>query len=41
MYESRVRTLSIRVPDEPEARLATILGLAKACREAFAEPVAA
>ncbi len=41
MYESRVKTLSVRVPDEPEARLAAVLGLAEAVRAAAAEPVAA
>ena len=41
MYESRVKTLSLRVPDEPPARLAAVLGLAEAVREAAPEPVAA
>jgi transcription-repair coupling factor (superfamily II helicase) len=41
MYESRVKTLSVRVPDEPQARLAAALGLATAVRGAVAEPVAA
>jgi transcription-repair coupling factor (superfamily II helicase) len=41
MYESRVKTLSVRVPDEPEARLAAVLGLAEAVRGAVPEPVAA
>jgi transcription-repair coupling factor (superfamily II helicase) len=41
MYESRVQTLSVRVPDEPEARLAAVLELAEAAAEALAEPVAA
>jgi transcription-repair coupling factor (superfamily II helicase) len=41
MYESRVKTLSVRVPDEPQARLAATLGLAEAVRGAVAEPVAA
>jgi transcription-repair coupling factor (superfamily II helicase) len=41
MYESRVKTLSLRVPDEPEARLAAVLGLAEALAEAVAEPLAA
>src|SRR3954469_8417584 len=41
MYESRVKTLSVRVPDEPEARLAAVLGLAEAVRNAVPEPVAA
>jgi transcription-repair coupling factor (superfamily II helicase) len=41
MYESRAKTLSVRVPDEPEARLAAVLGLAEAVRGAVREPVAA
>jgi transcription-repair coupling factor (superfamily II helicase) len=41
MYESRVKTLSMRVPDEPAARLAAVLELAEAAAEAIAEPVAA
>jgi transcription-repair coupling factor (superfamily II helicase) len=41
MYESRVRTLSVRVPDEPQARLEAVLGLAEAVRGAAPEPVAA
>ena len=41
MYESRVSTLSVRVPDEPPARLAAVLGLAEAVRGAVPEPVAA
>jgi transcription-repair coupling factor (superfamily II helicase) len=41
MYESRVKTLSVRVPDEPQARLAAILGLAEAVRQAVPETVAA
>ena len=41
MYESRVKTLSVRVPDEPEARLAAVLGLAEAAAQALAEPIAA
>jgi transcription-repair coupling factor (superfamily II helicase) len=41
MYESRVRTLSMRVPDEPGARLEAVLGLAEAVRGAVPEPVAA
>jgi transcription-repair coupling factor (superfamily II helicase) len=41
MYESRVRTLSIRVPDEPEARLAAVLGIAEAVRGVVPEVVAA
>jgi transcription-repair coupling factor (superfamily II helicase) len=34
MYESRVKTLSLRVPDEPEARLVAVLGLAEAAARA-------
>jgi transcription-repair coupling factor (superfamily II helicase) len=41
MYESRVKTLSVRVPDEPHARLAAVLGLAEAVRQAVPEPIAA
>ena len=41
MYESRVKTLSVRVADEPDARLAAVLGLAEAVRGAVPEPVAA
>jgi transcription-repair coupling factor (superfamily II helicase) len=41
MYESRVKTLSVRVPDEPQARLEAVLGLAEAVRGAVPEPVAA
>ena len=41
MYESRPKTLSLRVPDEPDARLAAVLALAEAAAEALAEPVAA
>jgi transcription-repair coupling factor (superfamily II helicase) len=41
MYESRAKTLSVRVADEPEARLAAVLGLAEAVRGAVPEPVAA
>ena len=41
MYESRVKTLSLRVSDEPAARLAAVLGLAEAAAQALAEPVAA
>jgi transcription-repair coupling factor (superfamily II helicase) len=41
MYESRVKTLSVRVPDEPQARLAAVLGLAEAVRKAVPETIAA
>jgi transcription-repair coupling factor (superfamily II helicase) len=36
MYESAAKTLSVRVPDEPEARLAAVLHLAKAASAALA-----
>jgi transcription-repair coupling factor (superfamily II helicase) len=41
MYESRAKTLSVRVPDEPSARLTAVLGLAEAMRNAVPQPVAA
>ena len=41
MYESRAKTLSVRVPDEPAARLAAVLGLAEAVRKTAPEPVPA
>jgi hypothetical protein len=41
MYESRVKTLSVRVPDEPEARLGAVLGLSEAVRKSVPAPVAA
>ena len=41
MYESRAATLSLRVPDDAQARLAAVLELADAVGEAIAEPVAA
>jgi transcription-repair coupling factor (superfamily II helicase) len=34
MYELRTRTLSLRVPDEPPARLAAVLGLTEALVDA-------
>ena len=37
IYESRVKTLSLRVPDEPEARLAAVLELTEAVAEASDE----
>ena len=37
MYESRVKTVSLRVPDQPEARLAAVLGLAEAVARASDE----
>jgi len=40
IYESRLKTLSVRVPDEPRARLAAVLKLAAAVADALAEPVA-
>jgi transcription-repair coupling factor (superfamily II helicase) len=41
IYESQARTLSIRVPDDPAARLSAVLELAAALNGAMAEPVAA
>jgi transcription-repair coupling factor (superfamily II helicase) len=41
MYESRVKTLSVRVPDDPDARLSAVLGLAEAVTAVLAEPIAA
>jgi transcription-repair coupling factor (superfamily II helicase) len=41
IYESRAKTLSLRVPDQPEARLAAVLGLAEALGATLVEPVAA
>jgi transcription-repair coupling factor (superfamily II helicase) len=37
MYESRTRSLSLRAPDEPQARLAGLLELAEALEAALAE----
>ncbi len=37
MYESRTKTLSVRVPDEPADRLAAVLGLAEALGAAMAD----
>ncbi len=37
IYESRLKTLSLRVPDEPEARLTAVLGLAEALARASDE----
>jgi transcription-repair coupling factor (superfamily II helicase) len=37
IYESRHKTLSLRVPDEPPARLDAVLGLAEGLRDALAE----
>jgi hypothetical protein len=34
LYEWRERTAGVRVPDEPEARLAAVLSMASALREA-------
>ncbi len=36
IYESRAKTLSLRVPDDPDARLAAVLELAEAAGEAVA-----
>jgi transcription-repair coupling factor (superfamily II helicase) len=41
VYESWVKTLSVRVPDQPQARLAAVLGLSEALGATLAEPVAA
>jgi len=40
IYESRTKTLGLRVPDEPPARLEAVLGLAEALTIALAEPEA-
>jgi hypothetical protein len=40
IYESRTKTLGLRVPDEPPARLEAVLGLAEALTNALAEPEA-
>jgi transcription-repair coupling factor (superfamily II helicase) len=40
MYESRTKTLSMRVPDDPAARLTAVLELAEAAGGALAEAVA-
>jgi hypothetical protein len=34
LYEWREKTASVRVPDEPDARLAAVLALAEGLREA-------
>ena len=41
IYETRTRTLSVRVPDDPAERLAAVLELAEALSEAIAEPALA
>ena len=41
MYESRTKTLSVRVPGDPDDRLAAVLRLAEKLGEAAAEPIAA
>jgi hypothetical protein len=41
IYESRAKTLSVRVPDEPQARLAAVLGLTEAVGTALPDAVAA
>jgi hypothetical protein len=41
IYEFRSKTLSLRVPDDPAERLASVLGLVEALSGALAEPVAA
>jgi len=39
LYEWRERTASIRVPDDPQARLAAVLAMAEALREAGRSPM--
>jgi transcription-repair coupling factor (superfamily II helicase) len=41
LYEWREKTVAMRAPDEPEARLAALLALAEAIRDAKQPPVAA
>jgi transcription-repair coupling factor (superfamily II helicase) len=41
IYESRTKTLSLRVPEDPAERLTAVLGLADTLRAAMVEPVAA
>ncbi len=41
IYETRTRTLSVRVPDDPAERLAAVLALAEALSGAIAEPALA
>jgi transcription-repair coupling factor (superfamily II helicase) len=41
MYESRVKTLSVRVPGDPDDRLAAVLRLAESLGESTAVPLAA
>jgi transcription-repair coupling factor (superfamily II helicase) len=38
IYELRHRTLSLRVPDDPAQRLAAVLGLSEALKEALRDP---
>ena len=40
LYEWREKTASVRVPDEPEARLQAVLTMAKGLREAKGSPSA-
>jgi len=40
LYEWRERTASVRVPDEPEARLRAVLTMAEGLREAKGSPSA-
>jgi len=40
LYEWREKTASVRVPDEPEARLQAVLKMAKGLREAKGSPSA-
>ncbi|MGC1851459.1 MAG: hypothetical protein WA687_03340, partial [Solirubrobacterales bacterium] len=39
LYEWREKTASVRVPDEPEARLAAVLAMARGLREARRSPI--
>jgi transcription-repair coupling factor (superfamily II helicase) len=39
LYEWREQTASVRVPDDPEARLAAVLAMAEALREAGRSPI--
>jgi transcription-repair coupling factor (superfamily II helicase) len=41
LYEWREKTVAVRVPDEPEARLSAVLAMAEAIRDAKHAPVAA
>jgi hypothetical protein len=39
-YEWRERTASVRIPDEPEARLAAVLAMADGLRDALSSDLA-